>query len=216
MLPLLQHYLDSVPGNLFVVLHTYGSHFNYKERYPKSFSVFKPDNATNVKVENKAELINAYDNSIRYTDHFLHKLIQTLQNREATSALFYTADHGEDMLDDKRNRFLHASPNPTFYQLYIPIFMWFSESYQTAFPEKVTHAIGNKTKPVATNAAFHTMLDLAFIQTPYLQPNLSLVSPDFQITRRMYLNDHDKPIYFYNAGLKKADKQMIGKRNLYH
>lgn len=216
MLPLLQHYLDSVPGNLFVVLHTYGSHFNYKERYPKSFSVFKPDNAANVKVENKAELINAYDNSIRYTDHFLHKLIQTLQNREATSALFYTADHGEDMLDDKRNRFLHASPNPTFYQLYIPIFMWFSESYQTAFPEKVTQAIGNKTKPVATNAAFHTMLDLAFIQTPYLQPNLSLVSPDFQITRRMYLNDHDKPIFFYNAGLKKADKQMIGKRNLYH
>ena len=28
---------------LFVVLHTYGSHFNYQERYPRSFAYFKPD-----------------------------------------------------------------------------------------------------------------------------------------------------------------------------
>lgn len=89
-----------------------------------------------------------------------------------------------------------GASNPTFYQLYIPMFMWFSESYQRDFPEKVGYAVQNKAKPVATNAVFHTMLDVAFIQTPYLQPGLSLVSPDFQISQRMYLNDHDKPIFF--------------------
>lgn len=216
MLPLLQHYIDSLPGNLFVVLHTYGSHFNYKERYPTGFSVFKPDNATNVKVENKQQLINAYDNSILYTDDFLHKVIGVLRNTDATSALFYTSDHGEDMLDDSRNRFLHSSPNPTFYQLRIPLFMWFSDNYQIAFPDKVTHAVNNHTKPVATNAVFHTLIDAAFIHTPYLQPDLSLVNAGFKTAQRMYLNDHDKPIFFYKAGLKKADKEMIEKRRMRH
>ena len=216
MLPLLQHYVDSISGNLFVGLYTYGSLLNYKERYPEIFSLYEPDNVANVKVENKVQLINAYDNSIRYTDNFLYTLIGMLRKQEVISALFYTPDHGEDMLDDRRKRFLHSSPNPTFYQLYIPMFIWFSENYQRDFPEKVGYAVQNKPKPVATNAVFHMMLDVAFIQTPYLQPGLSLVSSDFQTRQRMYLNDHDKPIFFYNAGLKKADKQMIDKRKLSH
>lgn len=216
MLPLMQHYIDSLPGNLFFVLHTYGSHFNYKERYPAEFSVFKPDDATGVKAENRQQLINAYDNSVLYTDDFLHRVIGILRDTPATSALFYTSDHGEDMLDDKRKRFLHSSPNPTFYQLRIPVFMWFSDNYRTAFPEKVQHAAANRTKPVATNAAFHTMLDAASIATPYLDTDLSLVHPDFKSVKRMYLNDHDKPIFFYKAGLKKADKEMIEERQMQH
>ena len=215
MLPLMQHYIDSLPGNLFFVLHTYGSHFNYKERYPAEFSVFKPDNATGVKAENRQQLINAYDNSVLYTDDFLHRTIGILRNTPDSSALFYSSDHGEDLLDDSRKRFLHSSPNPTFYQLRIPIFMWFSDNYQNAFPEKVQHATDNRTKPVATNAAFHTMLDAASINSPYLDTDLSLVHPGFKTVQRMYLNDHDKPIFFYNAGLKKADKEMIGKRQLF-
>lgn len=216
LLPLLQHYIDSIPDNLFIVLHTYGSHFNYKERYPSDFSRFIPDNATDVKVKNKNQLINAYDNSILYTDDFLHDVISTLQKESDCSALFYTADHGEDLLDDKRNRFLHASPNPTFYQLHIPILMWFSGNYQTDYPEKAGAAVSNQAKPVATNAAFHTLLDMASINTEYLQPDLSLVNPAFKYARRMYLSDHDKPIFFYNAGLKDEDKKMVEKYQLYH
>lgn len=216
LIPLFQHYIDSLPGNLFFVLHTYGSHFNYKERYPSSFSHFTPDNATDVKVKNKQQLVNAYDNSIRYTDDFLHKIIGILQHTDATTALLYSADHGEDLLDDKRHRFLHSSPNPTFYQLHIPVFLWFSENYQTHFPQKVNAAESNSPKPVATNAVFHTLLDMAAIRTDYLQPDLSLVNPDFKIVPRMYLNDHDKPIFYYKAGLKKYDKEMIEKKGLHH
>ena len=53
------------------------------------------------------------------------------------------------------------------------------------------------------------------IRTKYLQPALSLVNPQFEIAPRMYLNDHDKPILFYKAGLKEEDMEMIKKRNLY-
>ena len=116
MLPLVQHYIDSLPDNLFFVLHTYGSHFNYFERYPREFAHFTPDEATEVEVKNRQQLINAYDNSIRYTDYFLHHLIQILDSTNHTTALYYSPDHGEDLLDDDRKRFLHASPHPTYYQ----------------------------------------------------------------------------------------------------
>lgn len=216
MLPLLRHYIDSLPDNLFVVLHTYGSHFNYHERYPREFARFLPDDATEVEVKNRQQLINAYDNSILYTDYFLSRLTRMLDSTGYSTALYYSPDHGEDMLDDGRKRFLHASPHPTYYQLHIPLLFWFSENYREQFPEKYAAAESNQTKPVSTRIAFHTMLDIAHIQTPWLDTTYSVVHPAFQSRRRLYLTDHDKPIFWYNSGLKKEDKEMIEKKKLDH
>lgn len=216
MLPLLQHYIDSLPGNLFVVMHTYGSHFNYLERYPKEFAHFLPDESTEIEVKNRRQLVNAYDNSIRYTDFFLNSLIQILDSTGSCTALYYSPDHGEDMLDDNRKRFLHASPHPTYYQLHIPLFLWFSENYREQFPHQYETAVSNSPKPVSTRVAFHTMLDIAGIQTPWLDSTFSLVNPQFKTRSRMYLTDHDKPIMWYNSGLKKEDKAMVEKNHLDH
>lgn len=210
----LEHCIDSIEGDLFIVLHTYGSHFSYKERYPKEYSVFTPDNIMDIKRDNRDVLINAYDNTILYTDNFIHSVIKILESHNSSSFMFYASDHGEDILDDDRQRFLHASPNPTFYQLKIPMLMWFSNEYKTNYPQKVINSQSNKNKPVATNAIFHTLLDAAQINTRYLRIGLSLVSSKFEITERMYLSDHDDPIPYYNAGLKKEDRIMIDKRNM--
>ena len=35
MIPYLQRLMASEHPKLFVVLHTYGSHFSYRDRYPK-------------------------------------------------------------------------------------------------------------------------------------------------------------------------------------
>lgn len=216
LLPELRHCIDSISGNLFVVLHTYGSHFNYKERYPKEYSVYTPDNVVEINRANKDILVNAYDNTILYTDNFLHNVIKILEESKSCSTMFFASDHGEDILDDDRQRFLHASPNPTFYQLKIPMLIWFSPAYKANYPAAIENAEENRDKPVTTNAVFHTILDMANIETRYLNPKLSLTCSDFEIAKRMYLSDHDNPIFFYNAGLKKEDKHMIEKRNMYH
>lgn len=215
LIPHFQQVVDSLPDNLFIVLHTYGSHFNYKERYPANYSYFVPDNATEIEVKNREQLINAYDNSIRYTDNLLDSLITILDSTGSCNAMYYTADHGEDLLDDSRKRFLHASPNPTYYQLHVPLLMWFSENYRTSYPDRYAAAVGNKTQPVSTDAAFHTLLEMASIETPFLDTRLSLVNPGFEKAHRMYLTDHDKPILFYRAGLKKEDEEMFRKNQLY-
>ena len=49
ILPYLKKELDKEDGNLFVVLHTYGSHFNYHERYPKEFRFYRPDKAEGIR-----------------------------------------------------------------------------------------------------------------------------------------------------------------------
>lgn len=46
--------------------------------------------------------------------------------------------------------------------------------------------------------------------------DLSLLSPLFKVRKRMYLDDHDEPIFFYNANLKRQDKEMIEKQKIYH
>ncbi len=216
LLKKVRHYIDSVPGNLFFVIHTYGSHFNYSERYPHAFSVFKPDNVTEITYKDRDKMVNAYDNSILYTDYILSSLADIFEQSGACSAFYYSADHGEDIMDDKRMRFLHASPNPTYYQLRIPMLLWFSDQYKNTFHVKYENALTNKDKPVSTNAAFHTVLDMANIKTTYLNKDLSLVDREFKIAKRMYLNDHDKPVFFYNANLKKEDKIMIEKNHIYH
>ena len=216
LLPKMKHYVDSVKGNLFIVLHTYGSHFNYRERYPFKFSMYKPDNNVEVSRANKEMLVNAYDNTIVYTDNILHQVMNILAETGDCTSLIYASDHGEDILDDDRQRFLHASPNPTFYQLRIPMLLWFSPTYKENYPNKVNNAINNKLKPVATNTMFHTLLDIANIETGYMDSDLSLVDERFKVAKRMYLNDHDKLILFYNAGLRKEDKAMIKERKIHY
>lgn len=49
--------------------------------------------------------MNAYDNTIRYTDGFLASLITLLQKMNSFSAMLYTSDHGEDIFDDNRKLF---------------------------------------------------------------------------------------------------------------
>lgn len=217
MLPLMQHYIDSLANdNLLIVFHTYGSHFNYKERYPAEFAHFTPADATEIEYSNKDQLVNAYDNSIRYTDHFLHGVIGILRSSGSDATMLYSPDHGEDLLDDSRKRFLHASPIPTYYQLHVPFLLWFSDNYIEARPALYETARYNSNAPVATNHIFHTMLNLAEIQTPLFDTSLSLVNPGFKRQARMYLGDHDKPINYYEVGLKKQDKAMVQQRGMDH
>lgn len=199
---------------LLVVMHTHGSHFNYNERYPASGAYYKPDDVKVVAVREREKLINAYDNSIRYTDEFLADVIHTVASFEVPAAVFYCADHGEDLLDDSRRRFLHASPIPTYYQIHIPYLWWFSPQYEQQWPAEVAAVQNNKNLPVSTKNIFYTFLDIAGIDTPYANDSLALSSPLFVPKKRHYLNDHNLPESLDSLSLKKQDLEMIRKYHI--
>lgn len=192
---------------LFVVLHSYGSHFNYQERYPRSFAYFKPDSRSEAKPENRRDLLNAYDNTIRYTDYILHGIIERLQKWEGvqaktdgvycqpTSAMLYTSDHGENIFDDERSLFLHAAPKASDYELHVPFIIWTSDGFSKQYPD-ILKALGeNRPKQVQSSlSAFHTMLGIGGIQTRYRLDEYSVASGKYHPTELLYLDDHDEAI----------------------
>lgn len=199
----------------FYILHCYGSHFSYHQRYPREAAHFLPDDDVAIKRDNAELLRNAYDNSILYTDRVIADAIAGLRALGCRSALLYCADHGEDLLDDRRQRFLHASPTTTFYQLWVASVAWFSADYRRDFPERAAAAERNTMAPATTHALFHTMADIALIESPYIDRGVSLVSDEFDYARpRCYLNDHNKAKPFVKTGLKREDLENFERQGI--
>lgn len=203
----------SSANKIFVVLHTYGSHFEYNKRYPRDMAVFTPDNNSQAEKKNRPELINAYDNTIHYTDSLLSSLITALDKTEARAALMYVSDHGEDIFDDERGRFLHASPVPTYQQLHVPMVLWMSKSLRATEPEKWQAAQANRDKDVSSSrSVFDTLMDLAGLRSRYVDSRGSLVSPSYTPLPHTYLNDYNESVPLGESGLREPDFVELRRR----
>lgn len=186
---------DPSPRMLFI-LHTYGSHFSYHQRYPSEFAIFRPAADVAITRKNVVTIRNAYDNSVLYTDYFLSEVVKTLEKYPSiSSAMLYCSDHGEDLFDNGNGRFLHSSPTVTYYQLHVPALAWFSSGYRQNFGEKVEAAKANIDAPATTHSLFHTMADIASIRSPYVDCGVSLVNSKFDsAAERLYLDDHNNAV----------------------
>lgn len=201
----------------FIILHAYGSHFNYKERYPDNMAVFRPDNVVDASASYRNELINAYDNTIIYTDRLLSDIIDSLQKHtDADIAMMYVSDHGEDIFDDSRNRFLHASPIPTYYQLHVPMIIWMSKSYRDLHTDIWANIHDNKSKNVSSSASvFHTMLQIAGINTGYRNDRLSLADSSYTEPERLYLSDRNEALPMSESGMNYRDFDILKNKRLF-
>ena len=157
-------------------------------------------------------MLNAYDNTIRYTDYILHGIVERLQKWEKTqaktdgaysqptSAMLYTSDHGENIFDDDRRLFLHAAPKASDYELHVPFIIWTSDGYGKQYPGILKTLSGHRTQQVQTSlSAFHTMLGIGGILTRYRQDEYSVASEKYHPVKLFYLDDHDKAIPQENA-----------------
>lgn len=214
LLPEVKSVLDRNKGNLMMVIHTYGSHSTYSDRYTREDAYYTPDKVVRATRDNRNILINAYDNTIRYTDRILHAVITMLQSQDRPAALLFTSDHGEDIYDDARYLFLHASPWPSYYQLHTPFFIWTDSVYRRQYPERVQFLETRVAEPIQSDCVFPTMLGLGGISTPYGQDSLSLTSPKY-ITKkqRTYLNDHNEPVTLERC-LEKEDIMVMKERGM--
>lgn len=212
----LKDFISEAAGNkLFIVLHTYGSHFNYKERFPEEFTYFTPDNSAKAEAENREGLINAYDNTIRYTDAVLDSIISIVSGCGCPAAVVYTSDHGEDIYDDFRGRFLHASPNPTYWQIHVPFIIWTSDEYDQAHPEKAETIRKNRNRNISSSrSVFHTLLSLAGVAAKCYDPEAAVCEKCYSEPRRKYLNDYNEGVALEESGLKKLDILYLEEKNI--
>jgi len=216
LVPHLKSAIDSTCSRpVFAVLHTYGSHFNYKERYPAEYAYFLPEPSAEAEAANRDGLINAYDNTILYTDAVLDSIMNTLEATGRPAALLYLADHGEDIFDDNRHRFLHASPTPTYWQIHVPMVLWINCAMRQTRHGLYETALANRNRNVSSSrSAFHTLVSLAGVNTPQLKPDASLVSTSYREPQRVYLNDYNEAVTLEESGLKKQDFEMLEKHGI--
>lgn len=197
---------------LLIILHMYGSHFSYHQRYPREWARFTPDDDVAISRRNVELIRNAYDNSTLYTDYVLNEIISTLEAEQACTAMYYCSDHGEDLFDDRNGRFLHSSPTTTYYQLHVASLAWFSPRYNELFPQKVTAARSNAEATATTHSAFHTIADMASIRSKYVKESVSLVNENFDHSAvRYYLSDHNKAATLDKVGIDREQAALFAK-----
>ena len=162
---------SSQKDKVLIVLHTSTSHGpKYVDKYPKEFEVFKPV-ARNVEEgeKNNAMLINAYDNTILYTDYLLSSLINTLRSMsDWKSAMIFVSDHGESLGENKV--FMHGLPMKLApkVQYEIPFLVWTSEDFRTYKPVSGGQHPSAVELPAVLEQhyVFHSVLNLLSIQSP--------------------------------------------------
>jgi lipid A ethanolaminephosphotransferase len=159
-------------------MHPMGSHGPaYFKRSPVDRKPFQPECTTNVLQQcAPPELVNAYDNSIAYTDHVLAQTIAWLQRLapQHDTSLLYISDHGESLGENKL--YLHGLPYAVAPQAQkqVPMVLWMSPSVASKLP--LACLKGQLNAPLTHDHLFHSVLGLLGIETREYQPALDALA----------------------------------------
>jgi lipid A ethanolaminephosphotransferase len=150
----------------------------YWKRYPKSYERFKP--ACKVVQFSRCELkdiVNAYDNTIVYTDHVLARLISVLSGAAShgvDAGMFYVSDHGESL--GEHNMFLHGMPYAIApeAQIHVPMMIWLSPSMRESTGINQDCLVKRTSGRVGHDNLFHSALGVMDVKTKVYDSSLDL------------------------------------------
>lgn len=152
-------------SKVLVVLHTSISHGpTYFQKYPAEFERFTPVCTTvEMSKADLNELMNAYDNTILYTDHILHSVIEILRSLDCRSSMLFISDHGESL--GENGLYMHGMPMSVApaEQYEIPFIVWTSDnSAIKSIDEAEQYCI------------FHSVIDFLHIESPIYNEEYSV------------------------------------------
>lgn len=166
-----------------LVLHQMGSHGPaYSRRSPAARKRFMPEcTSTTLSDCSPEQLLNAYDNSIAYTDHFLSETLRWLQTQAHSgtfdTGLIYLSDHGESL--GENGLYLHGVPYALApdQQTRVPMLTWLSGGLQQRASLSMDCLRQRALAPHSHDNLFHSVLGLMDVQTTAHQPALDLYAP---------------------------------------
>ena len=161
-----------------LVMHQMGSHGPaYYKRSPAAFKKFLPECTNNALQSCSREgLLNAYDNSIAYTDHFLASAIEWLKAQQPNNApaMLYLSDHGESL--GENNLYLHGMPYSVAPdgQKQVPWITWLSPDFEQRSQITTACLRQQLDAPISHDNYFHSVLGLMNVLTRVYQPALDI------------------------------------------
>ncbi len=159
---------------VLLVMHQMGSHGPaYWRRSPPDGKPFLPECETNVLQQcDRQALINAYDNSIAYTDRMLAGAIGWLKQQSAFEPLMlYVSDHGESL--GENGLYLHGLPYAVAprEQKHPAMVVW------TPSADQRQCLAAQRDAPLSHDHLFHTVAGTLGIHAAEYRPELDLLAP---------------------------------------
>ena len=112
------------------------------------------------------EIVNAYDNTIVYTDWFLAQVIDLLDASDRViPAMYYVSDHGESL--GEGGLYLHGTPYfmAPEYQTKVPMVLWLSQRFRDSLGIDEECLKAKATEAVSHDNMFSTVLGMVDVTT---------------------------------------------------
>jgi lipid A ethanolaminephosphotransferase len=165
----------------FIVLHQRGSHGPaYNTDVPQWAKEFFPEcDLPNLSNCDRAAINNSYDNTILYTDYFVSRVIDELEQRSADfdTAMLYVSDHGESL--GENGLYLHGFPYSMAprEQIEVPMLFWASPGFYAARarvdPQCLRRSAEHET---SHDSIFHTLLPIFGLESSLYDERLDLMA----------------------------------------
>jgi lipid A ethanolaminephosphotransferase len=172
--------LATLTQDTLIVMHQIGSHGPaYAERYPPQFEKFKPAcHVSQLQRCTAEEVVNAYDNTIAYTDHMIARTIATLRDSSDSidAMLLYVSDHGESL--GEQGMYLHGLPYAFApeVQKHVPMLMWLSPEYAARTAVGIDCLAAHAAQPSSHDNVYHTLLGAAQIRNDSYDAALDILA----------------------------------------
>ncbi len=167
-----------------IFVHTMGSHADYRARVPETHELFSKADAplanSPAMPEDAQERVNAYDDTIVYTDFALRQIIDMLGKLDYSAGMLYFSDHGERTYcsASPRQSFSHGFVEPSADELDIPVVLWLSSRYRSQYPAAAAAATSNASLATSSDALFDTIADLMRVDLARTSRSESLLNPE--------------------------------------
>ena len=154
-----------------IFVHLIGSHSAYVNRYPDGFRHFEGQVPGRNLPPQKAQMLNSYDDSVRYTDWVVAEIVRSLEAVGGASYLLYFSDHGEDIYDSREDKIMGHSQLANEPMTSVPFMFWLSPRLAEIRPDIASRAAKRRADGLGPGVyeapgyslqdAIHTILDLS-------------------------------------------------------
>lgn len=188
----LNELLSQSVNKKFIIVHLMGTHSVYKHRYPSKYDFFNDIPKTKFPSDKATEMINTYDNALRYNDFVVREIIESVRKEKTNAYVIYLSDHGEEVFQDI-DFVGHSEHRGSRTMFEIPFLVWLSEGFRKS--DSKNHLYENYLdRKYLTDDLIHSILDLSQVKLNLFKPERSIFNSNFKTRQRIIKGtiDYDK------------------------
>lgn len=172
------------PNRNFIILHLYGQHVKFAERYPAAYAKFK---AADVKSklpldDEQRQEVAHYLNATYYNDYVVDSIINIFAKRNAI--VLYFSDHAEEVYNFRlhvgRTDMKTDDKRALRQQLDIPFLIYMSPRYAATHAQQVERISQSVDRPFMTDDLPQVIFDILGVNTRYYQPSRSVINSGYK------------------------------------